>query len=231
MPRQELALGRSPKFLIQKIGWSVAFAAAAVYKWRDGSLTYTILWGLMSVVFAAYAVIMRTTPCPTPGCGEVFELDKGIAGFTRCKKCGAYVEVEKGKIWTVAEDRVAATPAFSVSIGGPDDPVLNPLGVSSVAKSPTLDGGTRELAFRWPEGCCVCGKKATGTQGDTLGAVGKFARALGFADERLSFSVAGIPHCAEHGKGAALDIQDLKLVLKFRSNPYRNAFRKVNGLS
>jgi len=230
MTRKELPLARDTKFLSSNLAFSLLFIVFAVYKGYDGSVFYAGFWGFCALVALFYSLMMTNTKCAE--CGTVLKLDAGLSQFLRCAKCGTYIEVEKGKAFTVDEDRVAEAPAFAVAVGGPGDDNLNPAGIAAASVvTPTADGGQKRLDFRFPEGCCVCGKPHTERQSITFDAVGKGAKALGFVDERLTFVVEGLPHCEDHRNGATLAIENLKLVLKFRSLTYRNAFRKLNGLS
>ena len=228
MPRQAVEIGRNPAFIGKNALVILVFFGLAVQQWSSGSTFYGTVCVLMAGLLAWYTAVSRSALCPD--CKTLLNVDVAFNRFERCPGCGTYLEMEKGTLWTVEEDRLAPYPVFAVVVARPPDEALNPKGIA-LARQPSVKGEDRRLDFKWPPGCCVCGKPATGKQAVSLKAVSKFAKAYGFVDENVTFTVDGIPHCGGHSMGAALDIEDLKLVLKFRSYAYRNSFRKLNELA
>lgn len=230
MPREEIPIGRDPAFVLKFAGSGAAFLAASVYQWLQGEIVWTAVWGVAGAVTVFYGLSTGAARCPTAGCGTLLKVSRGGETYVRCPGCGEYYEGEAGKLWKIEAGRIAPFPAFSVMLPGGEEERLNPPGIGAIPTAPALAGGDRSYDFKWPDACCVCGAKPVGGQGVSMTAVSKYARAGGLADEKVTLSVDGIPHCREHQMGATLAIDDGAAVLKFRSYSFRNAFRKLNQL-
>jgi hypothetical protein len=97
----------------------------------------------------------------------------------------------------------------------------------------TKNQGSRVLPADWPEVCCVCGEPATRKLG-FQSHIQKAAQGASLRDERFTIVVNDVPHCDKHKNGVKLASQNLPgadrkpLRLCFRSNAYRNKFRRLN---
>jgi hypothetical protein len=133
-----------------------------------------------------------------------------------CGHCREVAIYEAGKLVKPSPDHIGAKPMFC-------------------AELPTE-------GMRWPDGCCVCGQPATRAidvrlQYEEDASLGRDmatrAATLGLvkAVDRTTITLS-IPHCAQHGDGAALvmpyEREQPNFGVAFRSYPYFKQFVALN---
>jgi len=186
----------------------------------------TIVFGLLACLGFFYGGTTGFAICPV--CGAAIEAALGKNYSIACRKCGTYFEGE-GELRPVAESLIAPVPTFSVPLPGFEEAGATVAALSPVPRA-MAQSEDRVLEFRWPEGCCVCGKPRVREEIAVMTIVMKAARLGGLLDEKVSLAVGGIPHCSQHQMGVALAVEEGRPVLKFRSLAYRNHFRQLNRL-
>lgn len=229
MDRVEAKVKRSARLVWEILAIAVACKGLAVFLWLKGYWIFALPLLLVAVMMLWYATKAGLAVCPTPGCGAEIEASTGANRYLMCSRCGEYFEGEVRRIWRMDEKHVASAPMFSVRLPQTDAEPVSQAAISA-APTPALAGEDREVAFKWPSLCCICGKPPVREETVAMSAVRRGARAGGFADEKIQIAIGGVPHCGEHHMGASLGMELGEFVLVFRSYSYRNAFRKLNNL-
>jgi hypothetical protein len=184
------------------LGVSVLLFATIV----DGAITTGI--ALIPAIVGLILLYMAfggagTAACP--GCGaELGGLSTKANDGVLCSSCHTYCEGKDGALWRTDPNRIADEPIFS-----------SPL----------------PAEFKFPGGCCVCGKPAEGNETiklRTQNASSAITASTVGVTSSTEVSV-GVPHCAEHNGGARLSGTPQSPHIKLRSYPYLRAFCELNG--
>jgi hypothetical protein len=144
-----------------------------------------------------------TAACPA--CGATLGgLSTRANDGVLCPSCHVYSEGKDGTLWRTDPNRIADEPIFSSPL--PAD-------------------------FRFPSGCCVCGRPAEGRETiklRTQNASSAVTASTVGVTTSTEVSV-GVPHCAEHKGGARLGGTPQSPHIKLRSYPYLREFCDLNG--
>lgn len=216
----------------------VMFQADVALIWLIGVLA--VVAGVGMVLMLPFSGGVHTAPCPV--CGAEIEVLMKSGRYLKCATCLEYFEAEDGTLRRMDETHVADEPRFEVrlpwwddlraptgatiTIGGPQDYVTDRLQDAILTRRIP----DRTVAASWPPACCVCG--STPTRHEALAQEVKVGPegVGGVRDRKVIVRVEGIPHCAQHEKGAALSESPGQCgrLLMFRSYAYRNEFRRAN---
>jgi hypothetical protein len=144
-----------------------------------------------------------TAACPV--CGATLGgLSTRVNDGVLCPSCHVYSEGTDGALWRTDPNRVADEPIFS-----------SPL----------------PPEFKFPSGCCVCGRPAAGSETiklRTQNASSAVTASTVGVTTSTEVSI-GVPHCAEHTGGARLGGTPGSPHIKLRSYPYLREFCELNG--
>lgn len=187
------------------IGAAVGAAIAVgslllVHHWAI--LILAIPAGLLSLG-AIFSAFRASCKADCPACGETIEeLSDGRNRPRPCRGCDHFVEGVGGELWAVDQDAVFRKPMLSV---------------------------LRPQRFAFPNACCVC--CGPPTHGETIcEEVAHGATAVTLVagvTVHNKITIDGIPHCAEHSDGIAVDDNSH---LRFRSYPFLRAFCRLNRI-
>jgi hypothetical protein len=187
---------------IGALGISVLLFATIV----EGAITTGI--ALIPAVVGLILVYMAlggagTGSCPVCGAALGGLSTKANDGVL-CPSCHNYSEGKDGLLWQTDPNRIADEPMFS-----------SPL----------------PPEFKFPDGCCVCGRPAEGretirlrTQNASSAVTASTVGVTSSTEVSL-----GVPHCTEHKGGARLSGTPQSPHIKLRSYPYLRAFCQLNG--
>ena len=172
-----------------------------------------------------------------PVCSAEVEVMLGKEPYIFCKNCGEYLEAGHKKLWQMDINHVADDPKLAVPTPWNDLNLATVPTVPLPSSGPPVDlslmdkkGRDRILTASWPEGCCVCGKKATRKESATQIVI-KPPEGIGrVRGKQITLIAESIPHCDKHTKGVKFGrIPSLEgWHLMFRSYAYRNKFREMN---
>ena len=220
MDRKTSKVTRSWKATLTNLGVGVAAGGLSVVLFAtlvSGTVTFGIAAIPMVVAFIFLYLAFKGSAVSTcPECANSLDgLAAGANDGVLCRSCLKYLEGTGGELRATDEGRIADQPLFR-------------------AKAPQPQV--------WPEGCCVCGAKATRgeevhvtipTKGDISGHA---ALALGTGGMLISSGggiryTVTVPYCDGHKEGALLTGSTPgELFLSFRSLPYLRAFCQANDV-
>lgn len=159
------------------------------------------LFALLIAAGLLYSFLKGSYKADCPICGETIDdLHKKKNQPRLCKRCRHFVEGDDGELWAVEETHVAKKPIFYAPL--PEK-------------------------FVFPDVCCVCGAPPTRydkLESELLHGASAVTIAAGRVVKK-TVTLEGIPHCDEHKKGAAIEMNHH---IHFRSYGYLKAFCAAN---
>jgi len=159
---------------------------------------------LFALIIAAgllYSCLKGSYKADCPACGETIEeLYKRKNKSRLCKHCRNFLEGDGGELWAIEESRVAKKPIFYAPL--PEE-------------------------FVFPDVCCVCGGPPTryNTLKSELLHGASAVTIVGGRVVKKKITLEGIPHCDQHKKGVAIEMNHH---IHFRSYAYLRAFCAAN---
>lgn len=198
-------------------------------------------------ITSSFLGLVKRGACPV--CGAPISVNLGSSSMLLCPNCGDYLEVSEKKLrqmdptLVIPDTTFLLTPGLAFAAATPWTDMQAPrfralsFDMESTVTEMFLtkkEEGVRVLDAKWPSICCVCGKPAT--REETTAAQFIFAPpGIIRYDKEVMVVAKGIPHCAEHKKGAQFERamfstpeQETVVGLFFRSYAYQIQFRKVN---
>jgi hypothetical protein len=195
--------------------------------------------------FPVWLIMIITTgfggegPCPV--CNSRIQTYFGNESDIPCKTCGRYLDAKNKMLREIDPHCLAGKPTFAAPTPWTDIDAARSKTISLSKEDYISDAilirkeGVRVLDAHWPEGCCVCGKKATREQTVVNTFVYTPPGVIRIQDKEVTVVVKGVPHCAEHQDGVAFGNTNFGnpprrygFSLLFRSYDYRNKFMKLN---
>ncbi len=190
---------------------AVATALFLFWKGYDAGGFWYWAGGLFSLL-VALVLLGSAEPgnkASCPSCGN--EIRTNDQKIQKCSQCHCYVEYKKSEIISLDKDTILEEPLFEASL--PE-------------------------RFYWPNGCCICGKKATKLEelaieksqtgrNIALGVAGLAVGALIVRTGGGYNITLQVPHCDLHSAG--IKMKDAKSIL-FRSYRYYLDFCSINEI-
>ncbi len=155
--------------------------------------------------------------------GSIASMAKtGGAGLATCPSCG-----HANPVLHVTHHRYLSCAGCKTWLEGATQMQVVP--EDHVASFPAFDLGLPE-AFRWPEGCPVCGGAVTRTlEIEGTDVLGDVAAMVAPVSVQKVVKIQA-PCCDQHGDGVAVRREGGQSIISFRSLAYWRRFMDANGL-
>lgn len=196
-------------------GAAVVSFCVATHGWGAGAGVGAFVLGVsgLAVIIGSLA---QAGVAACPSCGrDIDRLFPRKNKVALCDGCGAYAEGEGGRLWRVAEDKVAERPLYGALLPG---------------------------SYQWPASCAVCTEAPTRTVPVTLSVPNVRRTVITGALTAGAVHLASVtrytlqvPHCARHADGAKLRLVVTPLlatpvIVEFRSRAFHRAFCLINNV-
>lgn len=233
---------RSVLYLIGTAGLSVFGYAMLVH---GDEFILKVFGFVFLLAFPAWLVMTITTgfggegPCPV--CNSRIQTYFGKESDIACKTCGRYLDAKNKTLREIDPHRLAERPTYAAPTPWTDIDAARSKTIALSKEDYLSDEilirkeGARVLDARWPEGCCICGEKATREQTVANTFVYTPPGVIRVRDKEVTVIAKGVPYCDKHQDGVAFGNTNFGnpprhygFGLLFRSYDYRNKFMQLN---